>query len=318
MNAPTLNVRQVELFYHVATHGGISAAVRRIPHGIGQPALSGQMGRLEADAGVRLFERSPFRLTPEGEKLFARVRPFFEGLPDVMARLRAPAEPELRIGGAEIVLRDHVPAVMRIIRARHPAVRLRLHTGLEPQLRDWLHDGTIDFAITSTGARPPSELRQLPIVRIPLVLLVHRRTRWKTAEEILARGKIPEPLVAQPAATSFIQSFQRDLKRRRIVWPQAVEASTVELVMRYVANGEGFGVINHAVLASVKHRDVRVLPLEGFAPMIMAVLWHGEPSALLREVIDGVQRYAREAFPQWKCPEEPPWREAAAVAAPKV
>ena len=126
MNAPTLNVRQVELFYHVATHGGISAAVRRIPHGIGQPALSGQMGRLEADAGVRLFERSPFRLTPEGEKLFARVRPFFEGLPDVMARLRAPAEPELRIGGAEIVLRDHVPAVMRIIRARHPAVRLRL------------------------------------------------------------------------------------------------------------------------------------------------------------------------------------------------
>ena len=58
----------------------------------------------------------------------------------------------------------------------------------------------------------------------------------------------------------------------------------------------------------MKHRDVRVLPLAGFEPMIMAVLWRGEPSALLREVIDGVQRYARETFPDWACADEPPWR----------
>ena len=117
--------------------------------------------------------------------------------------------------------------------------------------------------------------------------------------------------MTQPEATSFVQSFQRDLKRRRVVWPQSVEVSTVELVMRYVANGEGFGMINHAVLSSVKHRDVRVLPLEGFEPMVMAVLWRGEPSAMLREVIDGVQRYSRETFPTWACPDEPPWRASA-------
>ena len=307
---PAMNVHHLELFYYVAKHGGISAAVRNFPYGIQQPAVSGQMRQLEDDTGAKLFERTPFRLTPAGEQLFGHVRPFFENLDGIAAQLKGIAEPELRIGGAEIVLRDHVPAVMRLVRARHPSVRLRLHTGYEAQLLEWLRHDTIDIAITSTSARPPAKLHQLPIVRIPLVLLVHRSTPWKSAADILARKKIPEPLVAQPAGTSFMQSFQRDLKRRRIVWPQAVEASTVELVMRYVANGEGFGVINHAVLASVKHREVRVLPLDGFEPMILAVVWRGEPSALLREVIDGVQHYSRETFPQWSCPEEPPWRVA--------
>ena len=38
-----MNVHHLELFYYVARHGGISAAVRYIPYGIQQPAVSGQM-----------------------------------------------------------------------------------------------------------------------------------------------------------------------------------------------------------------------------------------------------------------------------------
>src|SRR3954467_13900866 len=75
-----MNVHHLELFYYVAKHGGISAAVRHIPYGIQQPAVSGQMLALEVEAGTKLFERSPFRLTKAGEKLFAHVQPFFENL----------------------------------------------------------------------------------------------------------------------------------------------------------------------------------------------------------------------------------------------
>src|SRR3954462_2493834 len=85
---PAMNVHHLELFYYVARHGGISAAVRHIPYGIQQPAVSGQMRALEENTGTRLFERSPFRLTPAGEKLFAHVRPFFENLDAVADDLR--------------------------------------------------------------------------------------------------------------------------------------------------------------------------------------------------------------------------------------
>src|SRR5579859_4106173 len=61
-----MNIHHLELFYYVARHGGISRAVRHIPYGIQQPAVSSQILQLEEDLGKRLFERSPFRLTAAG------------------------------------------------------------------------------------------------------------------------------------------------------------------------------------------------------------------------------------------------------------
>ena len=39
----TPNLHHLELFYHVARHGGITAAARSMPYGIQQPAISGQI-----------------------------------------------------------------------------------------------------------------------------------------------------------------------------------------------------------------------------------------------------------------------------------
>src|SRR3954463_4101936 len=98
-----MNIHHLELFYYVARHGGISAAVRHIPYGIQQPAVSGQMLALEETVGGKLFGRSPFKLPAAGERLFAHVQPFVENLKAVLSELRATSEPELRIGGAELV-----------------------------------------------------------------------------------------------------------------------------------------------------------------------------------------------------------------------
>jgi len=40
-----MNIHHLELFYYVAKHGGIAAAVRKMPYGIQQPAVSGQIAR---------------------------------------------------------------------------------------------------------------------------------------------------------------------------------------------------------------------------------------------------------------------------------
>ena len=293
-----MNVHHLELFYYVAKHGGISAAVRRIPYGIQQPAVSGQMSKLEEEVGTKLFERSPFRLTSAGEKLFAHVQPFFENLGGVASQLRGETEPELRIGGAELVLRDHMPIVMQRVRAVHPKMRLNLQAGHQAQLASWLLEGQIDLAVGPVDVRPPTRLRQLRLACVPLVLLVPRSRPWKSAAELWATKKIAEPLIGLPAATSVMQNFQRELKRRGVTWPQAVEATSVELVTRYVANGDGCGV-NLAIPSIIKHRNVRALPLEGFEPLTMGLMWRGEPSALVRAVIEAVRNYSHDTWPDW-------------------
>ena len=52
-----MNIHHLELFYYVAGHGGISEAVRKIPCGIQQPAVSGQIAQLEEFLGATHFHR---------------------------------------------------------------------------------------------------------------------------------------------------------------------------------------------------------------------------------------------------------------------
>jgi len=297
-----MNVHHLELFYYVAMHGGISAAVRKIPYGIQQPAVSGQMTKLERDVGTKLFERSPFRLTPSGEKLFAHVRPFFEGLAKVQAELVAAPEPELKIGGAELVLRDHLPVVLQRVKAQFPKLRFRLSaTGYLSEVDAWLRDGHIDVAFVPIHGRTPAGLRSTRFAELPLVLQVHRKSGVKAVDDLWAKRTMTEPLICLPESTGITREFQRELKRRGVTWPHVIEATSLDLVTRYVANGDGIGVNVLTGMPGTKHRDVRELPLEGFAPVTMGALWRGEASPLARAVIEGVRAYARETWPERVC-----------------
>jgi DNA-binding transcriptional LysR family regulator len=293
-----MNVHHLELFYYVAKHGGISAAVRHIPYGIQQPAVSGQMSALEDDLGVRLFERSPFRLTAAGRRLFAHIEPFFAGLEDVAGRLRDDDRPELRLGASELVLRLHVPTVTQRLRAKHPRLHLTLRSGYQTQFETWLRDGLIDLAVVpierTAGVRPG----RLRLLRVPLVLLVPRRSAVRSAGEILSRKKVKEPLVGLPMVTSVARSFHRDLRRLGVSWAQTVEATSMEMITSYVANGEGLGV-NLGVTDAFEHPEVRALPLVEFTPVDIGLKWNGEPSVLLRDAILELQRYAHQTWPKW-------------------
>ena len=75
-----MNIHHLELFHYVAKYEGIAGAVRNIPYGIQQPAVSAQVIQLENDLGATLFQRRPFELTPAGVELYDFVRPFFENL----------------------------------------------------------------------------------------------------------------------------------------------------------------------------------------------------------------------------------------------
>ena len=82
-----VNLHHLELFYYTAKAKGISNAVKIIPYGIRQPAISQQLMKLEEEAGTRLFERKPFALTPAGERLYRFLSRFFDNIESELAML---------------------------------------------------------------------------------------------------------------------------------------------------------------------------------------------------------------------------------------
>lgn len=291
-----MNIHHLELFYYVARHGGISRAVRNMPYGIQQPAVSSQVLLLEADLGARLFERQPFKLTREGESLYEFIRPFFDNVGPMGDKLRKQSAPSLRIGASELVLRDYLPAVVERLRAHESKLRLTLRSGFQGEMEKWLLDREIDLAIVPLENKPTRPLRCLRLLHLPVVLLVHRKSKHKSAAELWTREVIDESLIGLPSSEPMMKNFKAGLQRLQVDWPPSIEASSMELVTRYVANGYGVGV-SLGDTEVVKHRDVRVLPLEGFTPVEMAALWSGEASPLVRVVLAEAQRVVARLWP---------------------
>jgi DNA-binding transcriptional LysR family regulator len=295
-----MNVHHLELFYHVARHGGISRAARHMPYGIQQPAISGQLRQLETELGTRLFERTPFRLTPAGQKLFAFVDPFFSRLDAVAVEIRAGEAPVLRLGAAEIALRDHAPALVARLRARLPGLRPQLREGLQGELLAWLEAGQIDIAVAALGARLPAAVRSRPLLRVPLVLLVPGRERRRSAAALFADPRRP-PLISLPATESLVRQFQRDLKARGVRWPVTMEADSLVTIARYVAAGEGVG-LTLDLPGYVQEPGTRTVPLPGFAPVEVAALWRGEPTPVVAAFLEEATRLVRETWPDRASP----------------
>src|SRR5437899_1377335 len=234
-----MNIHHLELFYYVARHGGISEAVRNIPYGIQQPAVSGQIAQLEEYLGTTLFHRRPFRLTPPGEKLYRFIEPFFSRLEAVTAELQGGATHQIRIGSSDIVLRDHLPELLATARKQFPQLKLTLREGYQPELEAMLQQQEIDLAITLIEKKSPPGIQSLAMLELPLTLLVPKESPFISAEELWKRDRITETLICLPATEAICKNFQQGIARLGIDWFPGIEVSSVDQIEVYVANGFG-------------------------------------------------------------------------------
>lgn len=288
-----MNIHHLELFYFVAKHGGISEAVRNMPYGIQQPAISGQVIQLEEFLGVTLFHRRPFSLTPQGKELFDFIKPFFDNLTPMAEKLRGGISQHLRIAASEIMLRDHLPTILQELHRQFPKLKVTLREGYDPEVIPWLQQQEIDLAVCLLCARPPAGINVIPMFKMPLVLLVPKRSKLASAEELWQRDRIEESLITVPSNEPIRRAFQEGLNKLKVDWFSGIEVSTVEMVQTYVANGYGIGVTVR-VPKMKYHPQVRLLPLDGFEPVTFGVLWHGRRTVLLDALFAILEQAARE------------------------
>jgi DNA-binding transcriptional LysR family regulator len=288
-----MNVHHLELFYYVAKHGGIMPAVRNIPYGIQQPAVSAQVAQLEEFLGVTLFQRRPFALTPAGEKLYAFCAPFFSNLDKIAGEFQGGHARHFRIGASTIVLRDHLPELLRGVHKKFSGLKVSLREGFPVQLEELLAKDEIDLVITLIERKPAAGFQSEILMELPPVLLVEKNSRLKSAEELWARDKISEALVCLPATEALTKNFLAHLQKLGVEWFPTVEASSMDLIETYVANGLGVG-LGVAVPKRSLPANVRVLPLKNFPPVLIGALWRGKATPLLEAFLQMSRQRAKE------------------------
>ncbi len=288
-----MNVHHLELFYFVAKHGGIMPAVRNIPYGIQQPAVSAQVAQLEEYLGVTLFQRRPFALTPAGEKLYTFCAPFFSNLDKLAEEFQGGQARHFRIGASTIVLRDHLPKLLQGVHKKFPHLKVSLREGFPAQLEDLLAKDEIDLVITLVERKAPAGFQSEVLLELPLALLVPTDSKLKSAEELWRRDKISDSLICLPVTEVLTRHFQARLLELGVEWFPTVEASSTDLIETYVAKGLGIG-LGVAVPKRPLPPNVRALPLKDFPPALIGVLWRGKNTPLIDAFLDLARQRALE------------------------
>ncbi|MFC7337549.1 LysR substrate-binding domain-containing protein [Haloferula chungangensis] len=290
MPQPIPNLHHLELFYHVARAGGITAAVRTMPYGIQQPAISGQVAQLEAELGVRLFQRRPFTLTPAGRELYDFLAPFFGALPQMAERIAGKASKHLRMAAPATVIRDHLPQVLADIRKEQPELELSLIDAGQNRIFELLEQEEVDFAVAELEGRAPSGMKTEVLLSLPLVLLLPPGLAMpKAGLKALAEEAA---LVRTAEDTAIARLFAKGLNSKGIRWPARIEVNSIDLVHAYVA--EGFGVGVSVPAPGVKFpKGVKAVELKGFPDLAIAGVWRGKLGPLASEVMAGLRKRAK-------------------------
>lgn len=194
-----------EVFHTVARLGSITAAARQLS--FTQSAVSRQIGALEAELGVRVFDRLPrgVTLTEEGRALLPHAEAILDRLRTARRAvddLHSLGSGRLRVGAFPTAVAALVPRALAAFRAAYPGVGLSLVEGLTPALLERLAVGDADVAVVSSSPAGPIDaarfdLRHLLDERILVaVARDHRLARRRTVRlaELAA-----EPFIAGSA-----------------------------------------------------------------------------------------------------------------------
>ncbi len=291
-----MNVHHLELFYHVATHRGIGLAVRHMPYGIQQPAVSSQLIQLEKDLNTVLFQRRPFALTSEGEELYQFIAPFFGNLTQMGRRLRGNPEPLLRLASTPTIIRNHLPPPLKELRKKFKGLKLAIRE-IEPnQAEPLLRNREIDLAISFWERQPAGGIKFQKLGSFKMTLLVPKAAPFDSADQLLREAQKTSPgLISLSGETSLSKTFQQELNRRKLAWNQSIEVNSLDLIQTYVLDGFGYGLSIHIPGVSLP-QGVRMLPLKGFPPLTVGLFWLGKMPSIVAAFSEEMQRYVQSLF----------------------
>jgi DNA-binding transcriptional LysR family regulator len=178
-----METQLLEVFRTVARYGSITAAARRLR--FTQSAVSRQIAALEAEVGVRIFDRLPrgVALTEEGRTLLPHADAVLDRLTTArrdLDELHGLGSGRLRVGAFPTAVAALVPRALASFRSVYPDVAASLVEGLTPALLERLVAGDADVAVVSsspTGPIDPAGLDLHHLLDERLLMAVSREHR---------------------------------------------------------------------------------------------------------------------------------------------
>jgi DNA-binding transcriptional LysR family regulator len=315
---PTLDLRRLRVLQAVARCKSFSAAARALDYT--QPAIGHHVRRLEAELGTPLVIRRGriVDLTPAGAALAQRADVLLAGATAAAEEVAAVAG--LRAGRVRLAAFPSaggalVPPALALVRARHPEMEVTLVEAEPPALAELIRRGDADVAVSFEYAGldgdADSDLDRTELCVDEKLAVLPAGHQLAAEAEVRLEELAGERFIAGcPRCRGHLVSLCRAAGFEPDI---ALATDDSIAVQAMVAGHLGVTLLPALVLDTVRHPDVRILPVRGRPTRTVSALTLRDGGAVpgVRALVDALAEEAarRPRRLEWvEAPAEPPQR----------
>lgn len=273
-----MDLKYLKTFCTIVDEGGFSKAAEKMNYT--QSTITFQMGQLEQELSVRLFEKVGRRmvLTKAGEQLVPYVRDVLESV-DRMKYFEqdlAECRGEIHIGIGETLLCYRMPDILRKFHNKAPKARLFLQSMNCYDIRDALLEGALDMGVfyEEVGGFG-SNLAVYPMGRYPAVLVASPEIKKAYPDFVTPDREIPVPLIINEPTCIFRQMFEAYLRKKSIRLDHTIELWSIPTIKKLVSNNVGISFLPVlAVEEELARGELVEIPIDQADTEISAVCGH--------------------------------------------
>jgi DNA-binding transcriptional LysR family regulator len=260
-----MTLRQLEVFLAIAHAHSYRQAADALH--TSQPALSQHVRELEAELGVRLFDRLSRGVLPTeaGRLLEERAKRVFATLADVrevLGELQGLQRGSLLVGASTTPGIYVLPAVIGEFRRRYPGIDLRLRIANSRVIEEAIRAHEVDLGVVGGHGLAPGEECLAAGLADELVLIVSPRHRWAKRREVAPADLADEPLLVREEGSATRRVTERALEQAAVGWRVSMELGHTEAIKQAVMAGLGVAFVSvHAVRGEVASRRLVAIRL---------------------------------------------------------
>jgi DNA-binding transcriptional LysR family regulator len=241
----------LQTFHLVARLGSFSAAARQL--GITQPAVTQQIGRLERDLGLALFDRLGRRVvaTDAGQTLdtFAqRIFHLLDAARDAMDEVGGVQAGHLDVGASRTAGAYYIPELLDRFKQRYPGVRVSLSVGNSNTILARVLDFSLHAGLIAGPCDNP-HLRSLPLIRDRMLAILPPGHPLGSRPAVTIRELHGHPMVLREPGSATRRMIEQAFQSRGLEIAPSMEMESNEAIKSAVADGIGVGIMAHAAVA---------------------------------------------------------------------
>jgi DNA-binding transcriptional LysR family regulator len=258
-----VTLRQIQAFLAVADLGNFTRAAARL--NMAQPALSLTIRELEAELGIRLFDRTTRRveLTMAGADFTHSARKLIDDLDLAMRNARDLTERKrgrIVVAAPPLLAAMILPGAIADYKRMFPGIDVRLIDTQTDRILDKVRSGEADCGV-GTFADDENGIERQLLLKDTLMVFCNRKSPLAKARQVAWRALADLPVIAMTRDSSIRLLTERGFEAAGQSFRPAFEVSQMTTAVMFVEAGLGIAILPTFIWSFARDRKVVSKPL---------------------------------------------------------